>query len=242
VETVHSELAWPDSMAKVAGRRGVDLIIGVSETICGKLVRMGNRNVRHLPQRIAWDDFAPLPRSKAVLGEIGCPTDRFTVGTVARLSPEKNIPTILACAKAMPEVVFVIVGDGPQSAILGSMASGLGNVVFAGRRTDVGRFCAAFDALLLPSAMEGLPLTILEAMACGTPVVASRVGAVPEAVSDGVNGFLVRGGTDAYVAALGRLRDQARWADMSRNALAFSGIMRARSEATDINAMYDALF
>lgn len=240
VETVHSELMWPDSMTKIAARRGVSMIIGVSGTICSRLARLGNANVRHLPQQVAWDRFA-VPRSKAVLAEIGCPTDRFTVGTVARLSPEKNIPMVLSCAKAMPDALFVIVGDGPQAGILGRMANGLGNVVFAGRRTDVERFYAAFDALLLPSTMEGLPLTILEAMASGTPVVASKVGAIPEVVSDGVNGFLATGAR-GYVAALAALRDPEAHTRMSEGALAMAGILRMRGEAQDINGLYDSLF
>ena len=241
VETVHSELMWPDSMMKVAARRGVSMIIGVSDTICAKLARMGNRNVRHLPQQIAWERFG-IPRSKDVLAEIGCPTDRFTVGTVARLSPEKNIPVVLACAKAMPDALFVVVGDGPQASILRRMAAGLENVVFTGRRSDVERFYAAFDAMLLPSAMEGMPLTVLEAMASGTPVVAAKVGAIPEIVSDGVNGFAVRGGPREYVAALDQLRDPSKRADMSGNARSFAEILRMRGETLDIGKLYDSLF
>jgi glycosyltransferase involved in cell wall biosynthesis len=241
VETVHSELIWPDSMMKMAARRGVSMIIGVSQTICAKLSKMGNKNIVHLPQQIAWEQFG-LPRSKDVLKEIGCPTDRFTVGTVARLSPEKNIPMVLACAKAMPDAMFVIVGDGPQAAVLKGMAAGLGNVVFTGHRTDVERFHAAFDAFLLTSNMEGLPLTILEALASGTPVVASKVGAVPEVVTDGVNGFVVPGGAQAYVAALNQLRDPVRHAAMSESAFGSSGIMMARGGERSINTLYDALF
>jgi glycosyltransferase involved in cell wall biosynthesis len=241
VETVHSELLWPDSMMKIAARRGVAMIVGVSESICAKLARMGNRNIRHLPQQVDWDRFSGI-KDKSVLREIGCPADRFVVGFVGRLSPEKNIPVVLACAKAMPDAMFVVVGDGPQASVLERMASGLGNVYFAGRRTDVARFHAAFDVLLLPSTMEGLPLTALEAMASGTPVVASRIGALPEIVADGVNGFLVRGGAQAYVDALEQVRDPARSANMSSKALAFSGIMRARGEAADINSLYDSLF
>jgi len=241
VETVHSELMWPDSMMKVAVRRGVSMIVGVSQTICARLAQMGNKNIVHLPQQIAWERFG-LPRSKAALEEIDCPTDRFTVGTVARLSPEKNIPMVLACAKAMPDATFVIVGDGPQAAVLRGMASSLGNVVFAGRRTDVERFYAAFDAFLLTSNMEGLPLTIMEAMASGVPVVAAKVGAVPEVVTDGVNGFVVLGGAQSYVAALNQLRDPARRAIMSENAFGSSGIMMSRSGERSINTLYDALF
>jgi glycosyltransferase involved in cell wall biosynthesis len=240
VETVHSELMWPDSMMKVAARRGVSMIIGVSETICSKLSRLGNSNVRHLPQQVAWDRFA-IPRSKAILTEIKCPIDRFTVGTVARLSPEKNIPMVLACAKEMPDTLFVIVGDGPQGGILKRMAAGLGNVVFAGHRTDVERFYAAFDAMLLPSAMEGMPLTILEAMTAGTPIVASKVGAIPEMVSDGVNGFLVSGMREC-VTALEKMRNQETHAAMSENAKIYADIMRMRGKAQNINALYDLLF
>jgi glycosyltransferase involved in cell wall biosynthesis len=228
-------------MMKVATRRGVSMIVGVSQAICAKLSQLGNKNIVHLPQQIAWEKFG-LPRSKAALGELGYPTDRFTVGTIARLSPEKNIPMILACAKAMPDALFVVVGDGPQAAVLKGMAASLNNVAFIGRRTDVERFYAAFDVFLLTSNMEGLPLTILEAMASGTPVVASKVGAIPELVSDGVNGFVVHGGTQSYVAALNQLRDPVRQAAMSDNAFGASGIMMARGGERSINTLYDHLF
>jgi len=240
VETVHSELMWPDSMMKVAARRGVSMIVGVSETICARLARLGNPNVRHLPQQVAWDRFS-VPRGKEVLGEMGLPTDRFTVGTVARLSPEKNIPMVLACARAMPDALFVVVGEGPQATVLNGMASGLANVVFAGRRSDVERFYAAFDVLLLPSTMEGLPLTILEAMAAGTPVVASKVGAIPEVVSDGTNGFLASKAQE-YVAALEKLRDPASRDSMGKNAMALADILRMRGNTQNINTLYDSLF
>jgi len=240
VETVHSDLIWQDSMAKVATRRNVSMIVGVSETICTKLAKKGNKNVRYLPQQIAWEKFG-LPKNKQVLTEIGCPTNRFVVGTIARLSPEKNIPIVLSCARALPEAVFVIVGSGPQENVLKKMASSLGNVIFVGRRTDTERFYAAFDAFLLPSAMEGLPLTILEAFASGVPVVASNVGAIPEVVLDGVNGFIVRGGTDRYVDAIKKLCNPEQNTVMSKHAFDFAKELMGKDNA-GISDLYDSMF
>jgi glycosyltransferase involved in cell wall biosynthesis len=122
------------------------------------------------------------------------------------------------------------------------MAASLKNVAFIGRRTDVERFYAAFDVFLLTSNMEGLPLTVLEAMASGTPVVASKVGAIPELVSDGISGFVVHGGTQSYVVALNKLRDPIRQAAMSESAFGAAGIMMARGGERSINTLYDHLF
>ena len=240
VETVHSDLVWPDSMTKVAARRGVSLIIGISENICAKMARIGNKNVHHLSQYIDWNRFLHI-RDKTVLEEISCRTDKFIVGTVARLSPEKNIPIILSCAKALPDITFVVVGDGPQASILKKMAAGISNVMFVGQRTDVERFYAAFDVFLLPSAMEGLPLSILEALASGVPVVASNVGAVGEAVLNGHNGFLIQGGPQAYVEAISNLRNLECRNTMSANALSFTEMMKARSMSKSITSLYDSL-
>lgn len=237
VETVHSELMWPDSMMKIAIRRGVSVIIGVSETICSRLAKMGNKNVVHVPQQVSWDRFK-LPKNKNILAELGYPTDRLTIGTIARLSPEKNIPMVLSCAKAFPDILFIIVGDGPQRNILSQMASGLENVKFVGQRKDTENFYAAFDVFLLTSLMEGLPLTILESMASGTPVIAPDVGAIKEVVSDGTNGILVK--NKEYINAITKIKNVSIRNDMAENAKTFSEIMSLQSNK-NINMVYGLL-
>jgi glycosyltransferase involved in cell wall biosynthesis len=245
VETAHSELMWQDSMMKVGARKHVSLIIAVSTQLARKLTKLGNSNVVVMPQQVDWERFRVEERSRAVLDECGIP-EGFTVGMVARISPEKNVAMAVACAKTMPDAVFVIVGDGQQREVIEKMAAKLKrkNIFFVGRRSDPERFYQAFDALLLPSIVEGVPLVALEAMAAGTPVVASDVGAVSEIVQDGHNGLLVwnQGQVRLFVEALSKLRNKELWEALSQGAREKAAAMERLGKAADINSMYDKLF
>ena len=124
--------------------------------------------------------------------------DAPLIGAVARLTHEKGIDRLIRAAPTVvakcPEVRFVIVGDGPERPLLEAEAGRLGvdaHFHFAGHRADVGELLPAFDLFVLPSLREGLPFAVLEAMSAGLPVVATRVGGVPEAVAEGVTGLLV---------------------------------------------------
>lgn len=104
----------------------------------------------------------------------------------------KAIPMIL---KKAPDVRFLFVGSGQEMGPLKRLARGLGineHVVFTGAYPDADRIMELCDIIVLPSLNEGLPLTMLEAMAVGKPVVAARVGGVPEAIEDGKTGLLVQ--------------------------------------------------
>lgn len=129
------------------------------------------------------------------------------VAGVGRLRPQKNFPLFLEAAARIAakvrDCVFVIAGEGPDEAMLREMAreSGIGDsVVFTGYVPDSRVVYAAADVLLMPSRFEGLPMTLLEAMSCGLPVVASRLDGIAEVVRDGRDGFLVdRGSADGFV-------------------------------------------
>ncbi len=132
----------------------------------------------------------------------------------------------LSAEPAMPVVTLVLAGAGPEEERLRALVRDLGlipRVLFAGQRphAEMPLWLAAADLLVLPSSSEGLPLVIPEAMAAGTPVVASRVGGVPECVVDGVTGILVPPQGDAELAqglriALGRTWDRAALAAAAR--------------------------
>jgi glycosyltransferase involved in cell wall biosynthesis len=134
------------------------------------------------------------------------------VGIVAALRPEKNHELFLQAAKlvheALPTAKFLVIGDGPRRAELECYARDLGlneAVRFTGTRGDMAEMLSLVDVILLTSHMEANPASILEAMACEKPVVATRVGSLPETVLDGQTGYLVPPG-DAYELA-GRTLD-----------------------------------
>jgi len=121
-------------------------------------------------------------------------TDRPIVLSVARLDAQKGHTYLLAAIRHVPNAIFVLAGDGPERACLEAQADRLGigdRVIFLGHRNDVADLLASCDLFVLPSLYEGLPLSLLEAMAAGKPVVATSVGGTPEAVLDGETGFLV---------------------------------------------------
>lgn len=119
------------------------------------------------------------------------------VGTVARMAPQKGLNYLIEAIPAVLEkedVFFIIAGDGPLREGLEEMVKikGLkGNVLFPGYVEDIPGLMACFDVFVIPSIAEGLSITTIEAMAAGLPVVAARVGGLPELVREGQNGYLV---------------------------------------------------
>jgi glycosyltransferase involved in cell wall biosynthesis len=113
---------------------------------------------------------------------------------VGRLTEQKGLPVALDALADVPDARLVLVGDGPERAALEQHAARFGDrVEFRGSlpRASVLRHLAGARAALLPSAWENLPHAVVEALAVGTPVVATAAGGVPEVVHDGGNGLLV---------------------------------------------------
>jgi glycosyltransferase involved in cell wall biosynthesis len=146
---------------------------------------------------------------------LGIPGDRFAVGWIGRMTAVKRTDDILVAFKRLRDsgvdAVLCLVGDGPDRPELERRAHELGvirDTVFLGYQEDVAPFYSAFDALILPSSNEGTPVSAIEALAAGRPVVATRVGGVPDVVRDGEDGFLVEAGDTNELAA--RLEQLAR--------------------------------
>ena len=150
--------------------------------------------------------FAPRPGPVGAREGDGGARDLFVIGTVGRLSPVKHQRLLVdafvrACAlvaAVSPDVAaglrLVVAGDGPDRAALDAQvaASGVADRIWmTGSRDDVPALIADLDLFVLPSLAEGISNTILEAMACGLSVVATRVGGNAELVDDGVTGTLV---------------------------------------------------
>jgi glycosyltransferase involved in cell wall biosynthesis len=131
----------------------------------------------------------------------GIPEDRFVVGWIGRMTAIKRVPDILAAFKELRDrgidATLCLVGDGPDRDANEQLANDLGIVrdtLFVGYQRDVAPYYAFFDTLLLPSANEGTPVVAIEALAGSRPVVATRVGGIPDVVDDGADGFLVEVG------------------------------------------------
>lgn len=129
------------------------------------------------------------------------------VGTVCRLEPQKAIDDFLKAAKIVkeyiPQVSFVIVGDGPLKKELERLSITLGitdNVVFTGWQENVAGYIAGMDIFCLTSRWEGFGIILLEAMSMKMPIVATRVGGVPEIVEEGKGGILVSPGRPEELA------------------------------------------
>ncbi len=147
--------------------------------------------------------------------ELGLSDNHLLVGTVARITYDKDLPTFFAVAREVsariPEAVFVIVGDGYGDELVRAQEDidrmGLSQVVkLTGHRNDLKDIYASFDVFLMTSLTEGMPNTVLEAMALELPVISTNVGGLPELVSEGESGLLFPvGDVDALSEAVVKL-------------------------------------
>jgi glycosyltransferase involved in cell wall biosynthesis len=167
--------------------------------------------VRVIPNGIVTPRVAdPLALRRALAIDPEVPV----VGFVGRLRPEKRVDLILTAAATLlreRKVHVVLVGAGPEEAALRDQvreASIADAVTFLGFRPDATTLAAGFDVAVLASDREGAPLTLLEYMALGRPIVTTSVGGIPEIVEDGRDAVLVPPGDAASLAsAIGRLLD-----------------------------------
>ena len=158
---------------------------------------------------------------------MGIPEGSMVIGCVARLDPVKDHGTLLRAyarlARAHPTVHLLLVGEGPQRPVLEREVAQLGlagRVHFAGARSNRPNLHGLVDISVLTSQSEGFPNTIVEAMAAGRPVVATRVGGVPDAVEHGRTGLLVDPGDDEALAVAldALLTDEVKRATLGREA------------------------
>lgn len=212
-------------------------------------------------------DFTPFENSPAdrdsFRTEIGLETGEFAVGFVGRITGIKNLPMLIEAARQLQEsgrsagLRFVVIGDGNlrDDIVAEAEARGLGSLfVFAGNRTDTGRFYAGLDAVALTSLNEGTPLSLIEAMASGKPVIGTSVGGVADLVGEVMDksggltiherGLTVASG-DALSLADGILRLKADEDLRARLASAGSSFVRSRYGmdrlVRDVRRLYEEL-
>jgi glycosyltransferase involved in cell wall biosynthesis len=181
----------------------IDQLVAVSDAIARKLQREGRVGpaVQVIYNGVDLGRYREQPACRTLPTELGFPDDAPLVGVVARLEPEKGHETLLAAWRLvlqdLPQARLVIVGEGSEGARLRGQALQLGlqaprtTVFFTGLREDVPAVTAALDVAVLPSYREAQGIVLLEAMALGRPIVATRVGGIPEVVEDGRTGLLV---------------------------------------------------
>jgi glycosyltransferase involved in cell wall biosynthesis len=214
------------------GARLSTRIIAISPRLREEIANYGvtkKERIEVIPLGLDLEAFASQPRATGDFRRtLGLPAEAKLVGAVGRLVPIKNIPLLLEAAALAreqdPEIRVVLVGDGELREELEARVEALGladAVVFAGWRRDLARVYADLDVVVISSDNEGTPASLIEAMATGCPVVATRVGGVPDLVADGETGRLVPSGDrEALAGALLALFQEpertAQMADLAR--------------------------
>jgi len=180
--------------------RWVNLFVAVSDEIKFWLVNkvgIPEKKVVTIINGVDTKKFFPPADKRKVKQDFGIDPDTFIVGTVGRLDKVKNYEMLLQAVESLirHEVPsrFILIGDGPERANLEAFVTThrLPNVEFFGEMENIQDYLQVFDLFVLPSLAEGMSNTVLEAMATGIPIVATRVGGTPEIVEDGVTGSLI---------------------------------------------------
>jgi glycosyltransferase involved in cell wall biosynthesis len=194
-----------------------DALVAVSPEVRDELVRLGVAPAEkftvvrvgiELAGRVA--DIDGRAETRRLLG---IADESFTVGWVGRMTGVKRTSDVLLAFKRLRErgvdAVLCMIGDGPERGQLERRAHELGimkRTLFLGYQEQVAPYYAALDAMILPSGNEGTPVSAIEALAAGRPVVATRVGGLPDVVREGEDGFLVSpGDVDELADRLERL-------------------------------------
>jgi glycosyltransferase involved in cell wall biosynthesis len=164
------------------------------------------------PEKVVYipNGVPDTPPGDAAAGRarMGIAADAPVVGTVCRLRPEKGLDVAIRAMAELslrrPDLVFAVVGDGPERRPLERLAAQFGvRAIFLGQlpNDEVPDLVAAMDVTLCSSQREGMPLAVLEWMAAGKAIVATRVGGIPAMLSDGEEALLVPPGDHAALAA-----------------------------------------
>ncbi len=212
---VHGEHGW--DVADLHGknrkyiwmRRILSLFIQrwVSLSLHGKAyleqrIGINSRSIHHICNGVDTKRFQPVEKPISILPKGFLPQDGIVFGTVGRLEIVKDqmnlVRAFIHLLKTYPQYKdqarLVIVGDGSQRDLLLQTVEDAGiqeSVWFAGARNDTPQVYSSLDIFILPSIAEGIPNTILEAMASGLPVIATKVGGNTDLVADGDTGYLV---------------------------------------------------
>ncbi len=205
---------WPDSIGRLNRlrlmTRWTDTFIGVAAAHGQHLIDKEHfpaDKVRVIPNGVDVDRFNPGIDGTAARRELGIDAKAPVAGIVAALRPEKNHELFLRAAARVrakvPDAQFVMIGDGPERPGIERLIAELklgGAAHLLGTRANIPELLAALDVFALTSRIEANPVSILEAMAAGKPVIAPNVGSIKESVSDGETGYLTDPNDEEQVA------------------------------------------
>lgn len=175
-------------------------VITISEGIRKVLLGEGipAEKIACVPSAVDVEAYGEVCARQWFRNQFGLPAEVRTIGVIAQLIERKGHRYLIAAAPAIlsrfPETRFIFFGQGPLRDELQQWCreARIGDKVrFAGFRTDLPRLLACLDLVVHPATMEGLGVALLQAAACGVPIVASRAGGIPEIVQHGRNGYLV---------------------------------------------------
>ncbi len=207
ISALHST-GWPDGINWLNRRLTsiTDGFVAVAQPHAQYLIeeeRLPADRVHVIPNGVDTEKFHPQLAPDDVRAELGLPLTAPMAGIVAVLRPEKNhemfLRVVARVRREVPDAHFLIIGDGPRRPKLESLAAELGItdcVHFLGHRANIPELLTALDVFLLTSHNEANPVSILEVLASGKPVVATRVGSIPETVIDGETGYLIEPGAE----------------------------------------------
>jgi glycosyltransferase involved in cell wall biosynthesis len=194
-----------------------DALVAVSPEVRDELVRLGIAPAEKFTVvrvGIQLDDrIADVDGREETRRQLGIADGSFTVGWIGRMTGVKRTSDVLLAFKRLRErgvdAYLCMIGDGPEREVLERRAHELGimkRTLFLGYQEQVAPYYAALDAMILPSGNEGTPVSAIEALAAARPVVATRVGGLPDVVREGEDGFLVEpGDVDELAERLERL-------------------------------------
>ena len=240
--TVHG-LAEADYARAVRLLRRSDLVLAVSQDVADRLVVAGlpEQRLRVVENAVP---AGRVPERAVARRELGLDPDRPVVLCAARLAAPKRVDLLVDAwhrvTEVLPGALLLVAGDGPDRPGLERRAAELDDrVAFLGDRRDVGRLLAAADLLVLPSDREGLPITVLEAMVAGVPVVASAVGGLASFAPETVE-LVAPGSPDTLAAGVVRvLTDRDRGRQLVASG---SELVRQRYSSSGMRSAYENVY
>lgn len=156
--------------------------------------------------------FNGIDLNKCLVKKDYTTNNKFQIVHIGRFSEQKNHETIIKAVKKLKDkgfdIILNLIGDGPLFKDIKIKVTNLGlkeNIIFHGLKSDVYPYLRQSDCFILPSFYEGMPISLIEAMGCGLPIIASNVGGIPDMIKDEYSGLIIEPNSDDLVEAIKRI-------------------------------------